>query len=280
MGLTDFFKISRSIRQGCPLSALLYTLVAEPLGLAINNEKQIKGIVLENEEVHQKIYQYADDTTLFLKDFKSIDKAMLILGKYCGGTGAKVNNDKTEYMRMGKVERQWNFKKQKNELKILGIILGRDEIRTRDLVWEEIIGKMEKRLNFWKHRQLYIKGTVLVLNFLFLSKMWYILNVVSLPTWVYKRIKTFTFNFMWDGKPAKIAYDTIIGEVKKGGLGLIDPMIRKQSLRIKTVKKFFKKDDSIWKKIMSFYINKCGKMGDDFMCMHFRDNMIQGIPEF
>jgi len=21
-------------------------------------------------------------------------------------------------------------------------------------------------------------------------------------------------------------------------------------------------------------------MGDDFMCMHFRDNMIQGIPEF
>jgi len=96
MGLTDFFKISRSIRQGCPLSALLYTLVAEPLGLAINNEKQIKGIVLENEEVHQKIFQYADDTTLFLKDFKSIEKAMLILGKYCGGTGAKVNNDKTE----------------------------------------------------------------------------------------------------------------------------------------------------------------------------------------
>lgn len=107
------------------------------------------------------------------------------------------------------------------------------------MVWEEIIGKMEKRLNFWKQRQLYIKGKVLVLNSLFLSKMWYILNVVSLPTWVYKRIKTFTFNFMWDGKPAKIAYDTIIGEVEKGGLGLIDPMIRKQSLRIKTVKKFF-----------------------------------------
>ncbi len=34
--------------------ALLYTLVAEPLGLAINGEKEIKGILIEGNEIEQK----------------------------------------------------------------------------------------------------------------------------------------------------------------------------------------------------------------------------------
>lgn len=40
--LTKPFKIARSIRQGCPLSAQLYTLVAEPLGLMIKRIKILK----------------------------------------------------------------------------------------------------------------------------------------------------------------------------------------------------------------------------------------------
>lgn len=40
--LTEDFKITRSIRQGCPMSALLFTLVSEALGLAIEMEKHIK----------------------------------------------------------------------------------------------------------------------------------------------------------------------------------------------------------------------------------------------
>lgn len=39
--LTECFKLTRSIIQGCPLSALLYALVAEPLGLAVKQEGRI-----------------------------------------------------------------------------------------------------------------------------------------------------------------------------------------------------------------------------------------------
>lgn len=119
--LTDYVEISRSIRQGCPLSALLYSLVAEPLGLAIMGEKEIKGILIEGNATEQKIFQYADDTTLFLKDSNSFDKAMEIFDKYCQGSGAKVNKEKTEYMKIGKVEvpqRNWCFKEQKSNIKI------------------------------------------------------------------------------------------------------------------------------------------------------------------
>ena len=41
-----YFNLSRGIRQGCPISTLLYILVAETLAEAVRVESEIKGIVL------------------------------------------------------------------------------------------------------------------------------------------------------------------------------------------------------------------------------------------
>lgn len=68
--LSDPFSISRGIRQGCPLSALLFVIVAEILATKIQNSTTIEGIKVasENGENYIKICQLADDTTLFLKN--------------------------------------------------------------------------------------------------------------------------------------------------------------------------------------------------------------------
>ena len=39
---SKIFEISRSIRQGCPISALLFILVAEIIAIKIRNKKKIK----------------------------------------------------------------------------------------------------------------------------------------------------------------------------------------------------------------------------------------------
>lgn len=89
--LTNAFKITRSIRQGCPLSPQLYSLVAEPLGIAIQRNIDIKGIKIGGNIEAQKIFQYADDTTLIVNDVDSISKAIETVQTYCKGSGAKVN---------------------------------------------------------------------------------------------------------------------------------------------------------------------------------------------
>ncbi len=77
--LTDCFQPTSSIRQGCPLSALLYSLVAKPLGLAIKADREIKGIQINKNFKREAVYQYADDTTLLVEDIQSIDRAMGIV---------------------------------------------------------------------------------------------------------------------------------------------------------------------------------------------------------
>ncbi len=37
--LTDKFELERSVRQGCPLSALLYAISVEPLATLIKRDK-------------------------------------------------------------------------------------------------------------------------------------------------------------------------------------------------------------------------------------------------
>ncbi|KAK2875114.1 hypothetical protein Q8A73_024325 [Channa argus] len=65
--LTDPFPLERSVRQGCPLSAMLYAIVAEPLAQSIITDLLIKGITSPKGNEF-KIAQYADDISIMVKD--------------------------------------------------------------------------------------------------------------------------------------------------------------------------------------------------------------------
>ena len=68
---SNFFKLTISIRQGCPISALLFILVAEIIAIKTLTDNKIKGILVNQTKI--KISLMADDTTLFLSDKKSIN---------------------------------------------------------------------------------------------------------------------------------------------------------------------------------------------------------------
>ncbi len=210
---------------------------------------------------------------------------MEILERYCKGSGAKINILKTVYMQIGEGENIQNvfpFKEEEN-VKVLGVRIGKNERVMRDLMWDEVIGKMERVLNFWKQRGLTLKGKVLVLNSLMLAKMWYVLGVTPMPVCIGKRIKAAVLKFIWDSKPSKIAYETIIGDVKEGGLGLQDPELKKKSFRVKTVRRFLNGEHQAqWKEIMKIFLNRCGNLniGLDILWMKLKQNLMTRIPEF
>ena len=67
---SSWFIVYRGVRQGCPLSCLLFILVAEILAQNIRNNDKIKGIKIGDTE--NKINQFADDTACTLRNEESI----------------------------------------------------------------------------------------------------------------------------------------------------------------------------------------------------------------
>ena len=65
--ISETFSIYRGIRQGCPVSALIFILSVEILGLKIRQHNQLKGFMFGYEEKPIKIMQYADDCILFFE---------------------------------------------------------------------------------------------------------------------------------------------------------------------------------------------------------------------
>ena len=68
--------LSRSIRQGCPISALLLLLVVEMLANKIWSDPNIKGVKIDNETFI--LAMMADDITLIKNDIESIINAVTI----------------------------------------------------------------------------------------------------------------------------------------------------------------------------------------------------------
>ena len=60
------FEISRSTRQGDPISPQIFILGLEILFIALRSDENIKGFKIENNEI--KLTAYADDASYFLKD--------------------------------------------------------------------------------------------------------------------------------------------------------------------------------------------------------------------
>jgi hypothetical protein len=96
---SEFFTLSRGVRQGCPLSPYLFLVVVELLSIKIRNNKNIKGIKIDDTEI--KILQMADDTTVFVEDINSLKLILSTIFTFQQYAGLKLNKSKTEAIWIG-----------------------------------------------------------------------------------------------------------------------------------------------------------------------------------
>ena len=77
---TGYFNIHRGVRQGDPISPMLFILSLEIFLIAMRSDNDIKGIIFGNEEC--KSVSYADDLSCFLRDLASATNVFNLLNDF------------------------------------------------------------------------------------------------------------------------------------------------------------------------------------------------------
>ena len=123
--LGDPFPVQRGVRQGCPLSMILFIIYQEALYRLIKKSALIRPLHLPNNK-EIKLTGYADDSNVFITRESDLNALFEIINKFSAATGAEINRNKTQIMGFGKWKNKTNWpvdwlRPEVKSLKCLGI---------------------------------------------------------------------------------------------------------------------------------------------------------------
>ena len=242
------FNLTRGVRQGCPLSPLLYVLSVEVLAANIRVSPDISGVQLPGTLEELRCEGYADDTTVVVTTDESINEVFTIYDQYERGSGAKLNKGKSKGMWLG----EWRDRTDTphglswvKQLPCLGAIFSASDC-SREM-WEPKVEKVEKRLSAWKGRSLSYRGKSLVINALALSQIWHLCSVFVMPAWVAKRLDKAIWAFFWSGKRDLVARRNVQQPRSAGGFGVINFRLQADALALQWLRRFRADSCAKWK---------------------------------
>ena len=194
-----FFKPGKGLRQGDPLSPLLFNLVADVFSRMLMKAARhglISGLLPQVVEGGIISLKYADDTLLFLEN--NLEKACnlkWLLVCFEQMSGMKINYDKSDLLTVGLEEDQANefarlfcCKKGEFPIKYLGVPLHYNKLTRKDL--QPVVDKIIKRIVGWRGRFLSYAGRLVLLKACLVSIPIYLLSIIKFPKWAIKTMNS------------------------------------------------------------------------------------------
>lgn len=258
-------KIFRGIRQGCPISSLLFVLAVEIMATELRDNKNLKGIQvkLDGKDCSLKICQLADDTTLFLKSRQDISIALNIIEIFGNMSGLKLNKNKTEGIWLGKQKHSRdkfeNIKWCSKPIKSLGFYFGYNSIECQNMNIEKQLNKCEKLISDWNKRHITMIGKIVIIKSLLLPNIIYIASCSIIPQEKLQLFKNMIYEFIWKGKTDRIKRTTLSKDYNEGGLRMIDIDLFIKSIHIRWITRLCENTNENWKTFPMFHFNKFGK---------------------
>ena len=221
--LTDKFSILRGVRQGCPLSPLLYVLIIELLAIQLRINPNIVGFTVGGEKIVS--LHYADDATITITQNRCFKEVYKDLRDFEDATGAKVNLSKTKGLWVGgwkhRTDSPLGFTWSCDNVKNLGVFFGTDN--PAKCTFDHILPKILKSLKFWKSFYLCRLAKARILEIFIASRLWYAARFYAMPPDFTKQVQKLFFDYINYPRPlANVSQQELIKLRLDGGIKLID----------------------------------------------------------
>ena len=202
--MKNYFKVSRGVREGCPLSPFLFVLAVEILALKLHPDPDCKGIILPANLGEVRLMKFADDTTVISSSVASLKASPQIINSFGSLSGLHLNKTKTKIMwigsQKGNRDKIMGFKCITEPNKALGAFLSYDGDKNNEENFFSKIRKMKMKLNIWQMRNLSIYSRSMLAKTVGASQLIYAASVLTVPEPVIQKTQAELFAFLWRNK--------------------------------------------------------------------------------
>jgi hypothetical protein len=192
---------TRGVKQGDPLSALLFVLTIEPLGNLLRSHEEY-GVCLNADHTTTSTF-FADDSTLLASSVANLQAQLEIVEEYCQGSGAKLNLSKSVLLALNRNQDCPTLPGvqvlgRTETVKYLGIPFRQASVD--DAIIEFLDQRFYDGFKTWYRRARTLRGRLLVAQTMVLSRLWHYTQHVSIPSAVVKRWQSMLNRFVLSRK--------------------------------------------------------------------------------
>lgn len=229
----DPFKANQGVRQGDPMSPLLFVIGMEYLSRALKAVGDTEGFSFHPRCVKMKLNHLAfvDDLMMFCKgDLQSIMILHRSLGIFSDSSGLFANNSKSGIYHAG-VSNEFktqaasvlDFSFKSLPVRYLGIPLTSKQYTVADC--EYLVDKMTSRIRSWYAKKLSYTARLQLVNSILMSISNYWSQTVIIPKKVLVQINAVCRSYLWHieadcNSPGNVNWDQVCRPKKEGGLGV------------------------------------------------------------
>jgi hypothetical protein len=214
-----YFQTKKGLRQGDPLSPVLFNLIADMLAVLIERSKEVSyfdGLVPHLVEDGLSILQYVDDTILLLEDdLKKTKNLKMVLGAFEKLSGLKINFHKSKLFSFGETRERvaeyvdlFGCKECAFPFRYLGIPMSYCKLSIKD--WREVEERFQKKLSSWKGNLLSSGGRLVLINSVLSSLPMFMMSF-RIPKGVREKLDYYRSRFFWQSMSTRRSIDLLNG---------------------------------------------------------------------
>jgi len=238
-GYSNWFKLKRGVRQGDPLSCLLFDFSIEPLAMRIRCA--VTGISIGGLPP-AKVMLYADDINLFLSDSDDIPRISSCLLDASFAIGSKFNMEKTDVKPLGPgLFTQACFDNQSmggalipgayvlppaDPLRVLGVWVAAADLAAPR--WSQIHKHNTRLIRQWRAIGASVRNRALLAKALLQSRCYHLLDGNGIPPSTLRKMSQQIQNFV-RGPFSVMPFDVLEAPLAEGGLGCPSLAHRKEA---------------------------------------------------